>query len=135
MNPNKILHVDIPLKFGRERAIEFNFAQRERNWACLRNGTNEKSARGETDRSAAGGMDEDDKAQLYERRKQMELETKMLKDVRSRLEVHRIALRLIVAESLKDYHEQFQMILSKPQMIVNSIGPDLMELNRENLKL
>ena len=38
----------------------------------------------------------------------------MLKDVKARLEVHRLALRLVVAESLKDYHEQFKMILALP---------------------
>jgi len=59
----------------------------------------------------------------------------MLKDVRARLEVHRVALRLVVAESLKDYHEQFKMILSNPAMRVKSIGPELLELNRENLML
>ena len=44
-------------------------------------------------------------------------------------------MKLIVAESLKDYHEQFRMILGKPDMPVRSIGPELLELNRENLKL
>ena len=59
----------------------------------------------------------------------------MLKDVKARLEVHRVALRLVVAESLKDYHEQFKMILSMPTMHVAHIGPELLELNRESLKL
>lgn len=30
-----------------------------------------------------------------------------LKDIKARLEVHKSTARLIVAESLKDYHEQF----------------------------
>lgn len=33
----KITHSDIQLKFGSERAIEYNFATRDRNWSCLRN--------------------------------------------------------------------------------------------------
>jgi len=36
----------------------------------------------------------------------------MLSDVKARLEVQRVGMRLVVAESLKDYHEQFKMILS-----------------------
>ena len=44
-------------------------------------------------------------------------------------------MRLIVAESLKDYHEQFKMILGTPEMPVKAIGCELLELNRDNLKL
>ena len=36
-NVNKITHQDINLKFGKERVVDFMFAQRERNWSCLRN--------------------------------------------------------------------------------------------------
>ena len=46
-----------------------------------------------------------------------------------------MALRLIVAESLKDYHEQFKMILSTPELPLRNVGPELTELNRESLKL
>ncbi len=59
----------------------------------------------------------------------------MLADIKARLEVHRVAMRLVVAESLKEYHEQFQMILSQKDMKVEAIGPELLDLNRENLKL
>ena len=55
--------------------------------------------------------------------------------MRGRLEVNQLVLRTIVAESLKDYHEQFRMILSNPEMPVNAIGPELLELNRESLRL
>jgi len=44
---------------------------------------------------------------LYETAKSAEKDVQMLADLRARLEVHRVAMRLIVAESLKDYHEQF----------------------------
>jgi len=56
-------------------------------------------------------------------------------DTHIRLETHKVALRLVVAESLKDYHEQFKMILTQPTMPLASIGPELLELNRESLKL
>ena len=42
---------------------------------------------------------------------------------------------MLVAESLRDYHDQFRMILTNPELKVNQIGPELLELNRENLKL
>lgn len=42
---------------------------------------------------------------------------------------------MIVAESLKDYHEQFKMILSNKQLKVDQIGPELLALNRESLTL
>ena len=44
-------------------------------------------------------------------------------------------LRLVVAESLKDYHEQFSMVITRPDLTVRQIGPELLELNRESLKL
>ena len=44
-------------------------------------------------------------------------------------------MRLVVAESLKDYHEQFSMVITKPDLTVKQIGPELLELNRESLKL
>lgn len=44
-------------------------------------------------------------------------------------------LRLVVAESLKDYHEQFSMVITRPDLTVKQIGPELLELNRESLKL
>ena len=44
-------------------------------------------------------------------------------------------LRLVVAESLKDYHAQFSMVITQPNLTVKQIGPELLELNRESLKL
>lgn len=112
------------------------FQQRERNWSCLRNPSITERSNRDSDRNENfDDLREEDKAQIFERKKQLEAETKMLKDVRARLEVHRVALRLVVAESLKDYHEQFKMILSQPALPVQRIGPELLELNRENLKL
>ena len=35
----KTTYQDIQLKFGQERAIEHNFALRDRNWSCLKNST------------------------------------------------------------------------------------------------
>ena len=55
--------------------------------------------------------------------------------MKARLDVHHVALRLVVAESLKDYHEQFRMILTQPGMELGTIGPELLECNRESLKL
>ena len=46
-----------------------------------------------------------------------------------------MALRLVVAESLKDYHEQFRMILTQPTMELKAVGPELLACNRESLKL
>jgi len=44
-NANHVPHVDIGLQFGKPKSIEFIFAQRDKNWSCLR-----KDA-GNTDRS------------------------------------------------------------------------------------
>ena len=81
------------------------------------------------------GVSREDAVKLFEKADQMEREVRHLADTKARLEVHRVALRLIVAESLKDYHEQFQMILSKKDMTVDKVGPELLDLNRESLKL
>ena len=51
------------------------------------------------------GVSREDAVKLFEKADQMEREVRHLADTKARLEVHRVALRLIVAESLKDYHE------------------------------
>ena len=73
--------------------------------------------------------------ETLERANNAEKAVRHMADVKGRLELQRQALRLIVAESLKDYHEQFKMILNNKEMQVSKIGPELLDLNRESLKL
>ena len=61
-------------------------------------------------------MTPDQIQQLFTNAKAAEKDVQMLADIKARLEVHRVAMRLVVAESLKEYHEQFQMILSQKDM-------------------
>ena len=49
-NPNKVTHTEIPIKFGRERAIDFTFNPRERNWTCLKNASITDRSNCDTDR-------------------------------------------------------------------------------------
>ena len=104
-NPNKVTHTEIPMKFGRERAIDFTFSQREKNWTCLKNSSITDRSHPDSEGDAVSRLTEKDKAELIEERKKCDAEMRMLKDLKARLEVHRCALRLVVAESLKDYHE------------------------------
>ena len=134
-NPFKVAHIEVPIKFGRERAIDFTFNPREKNWTCLKNSSITDRSHHDSERDVQSQLTEKDKAQLIEEKKACDAEMRMLKDLKARLEVHRVALRLVVAESLKDYHEQFKMILSQPKMPVDAIGPELLELNRGSLAL
>ena len=73
--PEKIVHQDINLKFGTERAIEYNWAARDRNWSCLRNMTQETN-RSMLDSARDRPDQEQDLQQLLERKKALELEAK-----------------------------------------------------------
>ena len=41
---------------------------------------------------------------------------------------------MVVAEGIKDFHEQMEILLDK-KVQVNEIGPELLKVNRESLNL
>lgn len=74
-------YADLNLKFGSERAIEFNFAPRDRNWSCLKNSQQSESHRAEeyTDRSepeqnqAHQELTDEERKELMSQKKLLEL--------------------------------------------------------------
>ena len=73
-------------------------------------------------------------AELNERQNELTKELKMLKDCRQRLHIHSQVCRMVVAEGIKDFHEQMEILLDK-KVQVNEIGPELLKVNRESLNL
>ena len=59
----RVTHSEINLKFGLERAIEFNFAPRDRNWSCLKN--TQDTAR-TVQSNVSEQIDEQDKKEIFE---------------------------------------------------------------------
>ena len=58
----------------------------------------------------------------------------MLKDVKQRLHIQAMVGKMVVAEGIKDFHEQMEILLDK-KVVVNTIGPELLEINRDTLNL
>ena len=73
--------------------------------------------------------------QLLEEAEKAQTELKAIQEVRARLDIQAISLRLICAEALRDYHDQMRMILQKPDMPLTAMGPELLSINRESLSL
>ena len=55
-----------------------------------------------------------------------------LRDVKDRLLIQKDAAKLCVAESIKDFHEQMQLVLREPVALGN-LGPELMSIDRAKL--
>ena len=55
-----------------------------------------------------------------------------LRDVKDRLLIQKDAAKLCVAESIKDFHEQMQLVLREPVTLGN-LGPELMSIDRAKL--
>ena len=58
----------------------------------------------------------------------------MLKDLKQRLHIQAMVGKMVVAEGIKDFHEQMEILLDK-KVVVNTIGPELLEINRDTLNL
>ena len=57
-----------------------------------------------------------------------------MKDVKERLLVQRDASKLCVAESIKDFHEQMQLVL-RDNVKLENLGPELMSIDRARLAM
>ena len=73
-------------------------------------------------------------AELNEKQNELTKELKMLKDCRQRLHIHSQVCRMVVAEGIKDFHEQMEILLDK-KVQVDEIGPELLKVNRDSLSL
>ena len=58
----------------------------------------------------------------------------MLKDTKQRLHIQAMVGKMVVAEGIKDFHEQMEILLDK-KVNVKEIGPELLEINRDTLNL
>ena len=57
-----------------------------------------------------------------------------LQDIQDRLSIQAQCSKLIVADSIKDFHEQMQQLVGKT-IDLKKVGPELLSINREGLAL
>ena len=71
---------------------------------------------------------------MLERKQELATKIAQLSDVRSRLEIQKDASKLCVAESIKDFHEQMQLVL-KEKVPLEKLGPEFMSIDRAKLQM
>ena len=73
-------------------------------------------------------------SQLEEQQIQLKRKIQQLIDVKDRLLVQKDAAKLCVAESIKDFHEQMELVL-REKVTLDQLGPELKSIDRASLAL
>lgn len=83
---------------------------------------------------SVGSIDPSKLNNLREKSNEYQKQLKLLKDIKSRLAIQSMIGKLVVAEGIKDFHEQMEILLDK-KVKVDAIGPELLGINREGLNM
>ena len=71
---------------------------------------------------------------LYDKQNELTRQLQSLKEIKDRLAIQSLTAKLVVAEGIKDFHEQMEILLDH-KVHINEIGPELLTVNRESLNL
>lgn len=127
-------HAIIKLDFG-EGKIQANFDPSLKEWQLKKKEI--ENTQSDTHSLAPESLHDIDPNQLHVlAQKQAELTKQLIvfKDIKQRLEIQSMANKVVVAEGIKDLHEQMEILLDR-RVEINEIGPELLTINRESLNL
>ena len=118
---------DIKMNFGEGKFV-LNFGAKQKQWASkIKEPVNDDDY-GEEDDQQEDETYED----LIEQQQALRLKIGQLIDVKDRLVIQKDASKLCVAESIKDFHEQMQLVL-REKVDLNQLGPELVSIDRQRL--
>ena len=127
------IHSNINLSFGDGR-LNLDFDPQNRRWKIDEGESEDDSENQSAVTPSLGSVDITKLNALTEKKNEMTKKLIMLKDSKQRLHIQAMVGKMVVAEGIKDFHEQMEILLDK-KVAVNTIGPGLLEINRDTLNL
>ena len=132
MSFDRRCHANISLSFG-DGLLNIDFDPQRRVWN-MQTGSDDMSDNQSAIAPSLGSIDMTKLNALNEKRNEMTKQLIMLKDCKQRLHIQSMVGKMVVAEGIKDFHEQMEILLDK-KVNVSAIGPELLGINRDTLNL